>query len=296
MIRLTYASTAVTDFSPEKLVALLKICRINNITKNITGILLYAQGTFFQVLEGDEVAVDAIFEAIKKDKRHKDITLIEQLPITERLFPYWSMGFDKLEAKELSEMEGFSHFLEKDLTPAGFAAHKHLIEPLLAYLHSKLVKQAILESAEQLPVQHEELPMEHEDPYIQFLHRAIRLGLKFLALLMTIVILFGIMEVVYVIYEKITQPPFMLLTINDMLETFGAFLAVLIAIEIFLNITVYIRSDVIPVNLVVATALMAISRKVIVFDYKKLPAEYVSASALVLIALGITYWLIQNKE
>jgi len=41
---------------------------------------------------------------------------------------------------------------------------------------------------------------------------------------------------------------------------------------------------------------MAISRKVIVFDYKSLPSEYVSASALVLLALGVTYWLIQKKE
>ncbi|MGZ8166029.1 MAG: phosphate-starvation-inducible PsiE family protein, partial [Methylobacter sp.] len=103
-------------------------------------------------------------------------------------------------------------------------------------------------------------------------------------------------DVVYVIYQKIVQPPFLLMTINDMLEAFGAFLAVLIAIEIFLNITLYIRSDVIPVKLVVATALMAISRKVIVFDYKHLPPEYVSASALVLVALGVTYWLIQKKD
>jgi uncharacterized membrane protein (DUF373 family) len=46
----------------------------------------------------------------------------------------------------------------------------------------------------------------------------------------------------------------------------------------------------------VATALMAISRKIIVFDYKELSAEYVNGSALVVIALGITYWLIQSKE
>ncbi|MDO9049641.1 MAG: phosphate-starvation-inducible PsiE family protein [Methylobacter sp.] len=296
MIRLTYASTAITDFNPENLLTLLKTCRVNNAAKNITGILLYSHGTFFQVLEGDEAAVAATFEIIKKDKRHKDITLIEKLPITERTFPYWSMGFEKLEAKELSGMEGFNDFFENDLTPAGFASHKHIIGPLLAHLHSKLVKQITLESAEQLPAQHEELPKQHEDPFIQLLHRIIRLGLKFLALLMVIVILFGIMDVVYVIFEKITRPPFILLTTNDMLETFGAFLAVLIAIEIFLNITVYIRSDVIPVNLVVATALMAICRKIIVFDYKHLSAEYVSASALVVIALGITYWLVQKKE
>ncbi len=68
------------------------------------------------------------------------------------------------------------------MTPAGFASHKHIIGPLLAHLHSKLIKQATLESTEQLPVQ-------HEDPFVQLLHRIIRLGLKFLALLMVIVIL-----------------------------------------------------------------------------------------------------------
>ncbi len=289
MIRLTYASTALKDFSPENLLALLKTCRTNNAANNITGILIYSHGTFFQVLEGDEATVDSTFEIIKNDKRHKDVTVIEKLPITERAFPYWSMGFEKLEGEELAGMEDLNKFFERDFTPAGFASHKYIAGPLLAHLRSKLVKHVTVES-------HEELPVQHEDPFIQFLHRTIRLGVKFLALLMVIVILFGIIDVVYVIFEKITQPPFMLLTINDMLETFGAFLAVLIAIEIFLNITLYIRSDVIPVKLVVATALMAISRKVIVFDYKNLSAEYVSASGLVLVALGITYWLIQKRE
>ena len=53
MIRLTYASTALKEWSPEELLKLLKDCRKNNGAKNITGILLYANGSFFQVLEGD---------------------------------------------------------------------------------------------------------------------------------------------------------------------------------------------------------------------------------------------------
>jgi uncharacterized membrane protein (DUF373 family) len=65
-------------------------------------------------------------------------------------------------------------------------------------------------------------------------------------------------------------PPVFLLSISDILATFGAFLAVLIAIEIFINITIYIRNDVLPVKLVVATALMAISRKVIILTLKSL--------------------------
>ena len=48
-----------------------------------------------------------------------------------------------------------------------------------------------------------------------------------------------------------------------MLATFGAFMAVLIAIEILINITIYLRDDVIHVKIVMATALMAIARKVL---------------------------------
>ena len=82
----------------------------------------------------------------------------------------------------------------------------------------------------------------------------------------------------------------------EILATFAGFLTVLIAIEIFSNITLYIRKDVFPIKLVIATALMAISRKVIVLDYKELSAMYILATAAVVLALGITYWLISIKE
>jgi uncharacterized membrane protein (DUF373 family) len=289
MIRLTYASTASQEWSPEDLLKLLKQARTNNGAKNITGILLYSNGTFFQVLEGEEAAVENLFRTIEKDPRHKNCTIIERLNITERAFQYWSMGFEKIDPKELRKMEGLNNFFEHDFTPAGFASHKNILGPLLSHLRSKLVKQVSTES-------HEELPMEHDDPFIKYLHRTIRLGVKFLSILMVIVILLSIVDVLYIIWVKISNSPHFLMTTNDLLETFGSFLAVLIAIEIFINITIYIRSDVIPVKLVVATALMAISRKVIVFDYKHLDPEYVSASALVLVALGITYMLVKKSD
>jgi uncharacterized membrane protein (DUF373 family) len=84
--------------------------------------------------------------------------------------------------------------------------------------------------------------------------------------------------------------------ISDILSIFGAFLAVLIAIEIFLNITLYLRDDIIHVKLVVATALMAIARKVIVFDFKEISYQHVLATSAVVLALGITYWLISKRE
>ncbi len=140
-----------------------------------------------------------------------------------------------------------------------------------------------------------DLTEEHEDPFIEFLHQIIRFAVKILAVLMVAVIVWGIGDVIYVLYQRITAPPFLLLSINDILATFGAFLAVLIAIEIFINISMYLKSDVIPVRLVVATALMAISRKVIIFDFEKITPPFVFATAAVVFALGITYWLISKK-
>ncbi len=84
-------------------------------------------------------------------------------------------------------------------------------------------------------------------------------------------------------------------SISDILATFGAFLAVLIAIEIFQNITLYLKTDVFPVKLVVATALMGISRKVIIFDFKEIGRPFLIGTAAVVLALGITYWLISRK-
>jgi len=115
---------------------------------------------------------------------------------------------------------------------------------------------------------YEELPSHHTYPLIEFLHRTIRNAVKVLAILMVFVITWGIGDVVFVLYQRLMEPPIYLLSISDILATFGAFLAVLIAIEIFTNITLYIRNDVLPVELVVATALMAICRKVIIFDFK----------------------------
>lgn len=135
-----------------------------------------------------------------------------------------------------------------------------------------------------------------EDRLMSVLNQVIRGGIRILAVLMVLVILWGIGDVVWVIYRHLVEPPFMILRIADILDTFGAFLAVLIAVEIFLNITLYLREDIIHVKLVVATALMAIARKVIVFDFSEISYQHVMATGVVVLALGITYWLISRNE
>ena len=131
-----------------------------------------------------------------------------------------------------------------------------------------------------------------QEPLIMFLRKVIHFAVRILAVLMTAVILWGVADVCLVLYQKLIAPPFMMLTINDILAAFGAFMAVLIAIEIFVNIIIYLRDDVIHVKIVLATALMAIARKVIILDYDEISPDYVWATAGVTLAMAIAYWLV----
>lgn len=139
---------------------------------------------------------------------------------------------------------------------------------------------------------HNHLDENVDDKLIASLHRMIRLAIRFLAVLMTAVIFWSVADVLLVLYEKLSRPPMLLLDMTDIFQVFAAFLAVLIAIEIFANITLYLRNDIIHVKLVIATALMAIARKVIVLDLSTLDAHYLYGIAAIVIALGVTYWML----
>jgi len=98
--------------------------------------------------------------------------------------------------------------------------------------------------------------------------------------------------VCYVLYARLSAPPVLLLNVSDIFKVFGAFMVVLIAIEIFINIRLYLGSSTLPIKLVIGTALMAIARKVIVLDLQNTSSIYVFAIAAVVLALGIAYWLV----
>jgi uncharacterized membrane protein (DUF373 family) len=134
-----------------------------------------------------------------------------------------------------------------------------------------------------------------EDPVLMFFNRVIAKVSRVLAAIMVLVIIWGVADVAYVLYQRLMAPPFMLLEIKDILATFGAFMAVLIAIEIFHNIILYVEDNhnqQLAVEIVLGTALMAIARKVIVLDFNEVGADHVYATAAVTLALSVGYYLI----
>lgn len=133
------------------------------------------------------------------------------------------------------------------------------------------------------------------DPVIVFLNRIIRMVGRVLAVIMVLVIIWGVADVIWVLWQRLMAPPFMLLEISDILATFGAFMAVLIAIEIYHNIVLYVHDHHdyrLAVEIVLVTALMAIARKVIVLDFKEVSPQHIYGTAAVTFALVIGYYLI----
>ncbi len=120
----------------------------------------------------------------------------------------------------------------------------------------------------------------------------IRFAVQCLALLMVAVICWGVADVVYVLGARILSHPYLLLEISDILATFGAFMAVLIAIEIFVNIVGYLKEGEIQLEIVFATAYMAVLRKIIILDYKEVGAEYVYATAALAAGMAFGYWVL----
>lgn len=98
-----------------------------------------------------------------------------------------------------------------------------------------------------------------------------------LAVLMVLVIYLGVVDILYHRYNELVKPPLLHLTVSEIFDLFGAFMVVLIAIEIFINIRLYLGSNTLPIQLVIATALMAIARKVIILDLTDTSAEQVFA-------------------
>ena len=67
-----------------------------------------------QLLEGDDHLVRQLFKVIKRDERHHRITLLFEVPVTERDFAGWSMAYRNLEVEADIPMVGHSRLLDDD--------------------------------------------------------------------------------------------------------------------------------------------------------------------------------------
>lgn len=111
LYQMIYVSAAADDFDEASLPDLLAQARVNNAKSDITGMLLYHERSFIQVLTGPESAVKSLYAKISLDTRHRNSRVLYQGNVEERSFEDWSMGFYKTNRKSAAELPGFSSVL-----------------------------------------------------------------------------------------------------------------------------------------------------------------------------------------
>lgn len=93
MYKLIYKSTASPNLKKEDIVDILKTAREFNGEHEISGCLIYYNGKFLQILEGDKAIVEELYGRIQKDKRHFNVKLTGDGYYNSRIFSNWSMAF-----------------------------------------------------------------------------------------------------------------------------------------------------------------------------------------------------------
>lgn len=127
---LMYVSYATRPFSQNELKDLLETSRRNNQVRDVTGMLLYIDGKFLQVLEGPKEAVHQIFNVIKLDTRHKRVNVIIEGKLKKRNFDAWYMSFKSFTARQFEKISGYrnieSFFENNPVSDDSHVAHVFL--------------------------------------------------------------------------------------------------------------------------------------------------------------------------
>lgn len=111
LVSLVYVSSSRRHLDDPEILEILRTSQKNNARRDITGMLLYKEGNFLQVLEGSDTAVAELMETLERDDRHRGLIVLSKKPIHERQFPNWSMAFQNLGTLSDEDKTAFSPFL-----------------------------------------------------------------------------------------------------------------------------------------------------------------------------------------
>jgi hypothetical protein len=131
-IRLIYASQSVRPMSEDDLISLLTTARKNNARDLISGLLLYCNLSFLQVLEGGSLELDRVYAKIEVDSRHKGLRLLSREVIKHRKYGEWSMGFNHVdEGRIAAEFPWYKPATQYPLVSADLVRNVAIAETML---------------------------------------------------------------------------------------------------------------------------------------------------------------------
>ncbi|MCG9893577.1 MAG: phosphate-starvation-inducible PsiE family protein [Thermosynechococcaceae cyanobacterium MS004] len=137
--------------------------------------------------------------------------------------------------------------------------------------------------------------LNQDDFFLNGVHYFEKALAKILSLFMIGVVLASAIDLGLVLFRVIASPPENFLN-RILIDIFGFFLNILIALEILENITAYLRKNVIHVELVIVTSIIAVARKIIILDFEKVEGIDVIGLGIAVFALSVSYWIVRNTK
>ncbi|MBW4640693.1 MAG: phosphate-starvation-inducible PsiE family protein [Gloeocapsa sp. UFS-A4-WI-NPMV-4B04] len=134
-----------------------------------------------------------------------------------------------------------------------------------------------------------------DEDFLALIKKIENLVSKVLSLAMVIVILVSVCDLGVVLFKQLFTPSYTFLG-RTLIDIFGLFLTVLIALEILENITAYLRKHIIQVELVIVTSIIAVARKIIILDFEKTSGIDLIGLAIAISSLAISYWIIRRTN
>ena len=113
---------------------------------------------------------------------------------------------------------------------------------------------------------------------------------------MSVILVLAFVDILYEIGEKIMNPPFFIIDADGLMSLFSLFLVLLIGLELLETVKTYLKDDIVHVEFIILVAIIAISRKAIVWDFNKYTTEQLVSLAIMILALGATYFLIKKAD
>jgi hypothetical protein len=107
--RSTFTPSNPTNAIEPNVARILLKSRINNKNNNLVGVLYFGEGCFFQCLQGEETAVDSLYEKLLKDDRHTDLKILTKKPIDCLSFSQWNMKYVPLEKPMRQLLQSHGH-------------------------------------------------------------------------------------------------------------------------------------------------------------------------------------------
>jgi len=129
--------------------------------------------------------------------------------------------------------------------------------------------------------------------FLKLIHITENLVSKVLSLALIVVIFVSLYDLVMVLWTDLFKEEPLGFFNRTLIELFGFFLNILIALELLENITVYLRKHIVQLELVLTTALIAVARKIIIFDPSKYQKVDLISLGLAIVCLAISYGIIK---